>query len=307
MANIYTSLDILETGLQLAGFEWRCAVDGPTNLRRFSACFGASHSAIAALWDGLRTAVNPLAALEEGDSIIDLLITMLFYKVYGSEHVTVALVTPYFVKMDLQMPHETFIRKTVWRFAAKLQAHKEEVIVWPDWEMTQEEDRDQFLFTVDGVHFRVQETPHDTLYRDPQMYSFKFKSAGLDYQLCIAIRGKDFLVHCHGPVKASTHDLTVWRDSGVEERVPFGKFGIGDSAYGSIECIAYKNPMDDPEVKKFKARALARHESYNKRLKNFGILDSTFRHDLEKHRMVVEGIMVVLQYSMRTDAPLFEV
>ena len=307
MVELYTSQEILETGLRLAGFEWRGNVDGPTNLRRFSACYGASHSALAALWDGLHFASDTLAALEDDDSIIDLLITLLFFKVYGSEHVTVAMVTPYFVKMNMNIPHETYVRNTVWRFAAKLQAHKEEVIVWPDWEMTQEEDRDQFLFTVDGVHFRVQETPHDTLYRDNKMYSFKFKSAGVDYQLCIAIRSEDFLVHCYGPVKASTHDLTVWHESGVEARVPFGKFGLGDSAYGSIECIAYKNPMDDPAVKQFKSRALARHESYNKRLKNFGILDSTFRHDLTKHGMVVDAVIVILQYSMKTDAPLFDV
>ena len=161
MVELYTSQEILETGLRLAGFEWRGNVDGPTNLRRFSACYGASHSALAALWDGLHFASDTLAALEDDDSIIDLLITLLFFKVYGSEHVTVAMVTPYFVKMNMNIPHETYVRNTVWRFAAKLQAHKEEVIVWPDWEMTQEEDRDQFLF-LSTVSIFVCKKPHMT-------------------------------------------------------------------------------------------------------------------------------------------------
>ena len=59
---------------------------------------------------------------------------------------------------------------------------------------------------------------------------------------------------------------------------------IADKGYsGESTLISTSNDLDDLEVKKFKYRVLARHESFNSLLKNFACLKTKYRHGVEKH------------------------
>jgi hypothetical protein len=169
------------------------------------------------------------------------------------------------------------------------------------------EDKEAIIaLTVDGVHFRTAEQCR----KQPSSawYSHKHNGPGLTYELGIAIR-QNKLVWINGPFRASTHDMAVFKKpDGLWSRIPQGKKALGDSGYkGVTESIAIRDDMDSREVKEFKRRALARHETFNGRIKTFSILDNKFRHSLEKHQTVMEAICVITQYDLENGNPLFDV
>jgi len=105
-------------------------------------------------------------------------------------------------------------------------------------------------------------------------YSHKFNGAGVGYELGIAIYSSR-LVWIAGPFPASRHDLTIFRGGRPDEepkdpealifKIPEGKKGIGDSAYTAEAGLGGKMVVsrqeDSVALKKFKARAKARHET----------------------------------------------
>lgn len=58
---------------------------------------------------------------------------------------------------------------------------------------------------------------------------------------------------------------------------------------------------------KFKARARARQEQFNSRLKFYNSLGGLFRHGVDKHKHAFEAICVTLQYAMDLGEPVFDV
>ena len=56
------------------------------------------------------------------------------------------------------------------------------------------------------------------------------------------------------------------------------------------------------------ANARSHHETFNGRLKNWGILERTcYRHDIGTHGMVFTACAVITQLCMANGEPLFEV
>jgi len=51
----------------------------------------------------------------------------------------------------------------------------------------------------------------------------------------------------------------------------------------------------------------SRHETVNRRFKQFNVLGRTFRHDKDKHKEVFTAVAVITQLSIRVDSPLFQV
>jgi DDE superfamily endonuclease len=162
-----------------------------------------------------------------------------------------------------------------------------------------------FLLTVDGVHCRVQEPQHETKSKDPSYYSHKFKQSGVNYELGISVFD-NALVWMNGPFKASRHDITIFRRAGLQLQIPEGHRIIGDRGYaGEPAQISTPNAHDPVELRRFKSRARARHESFNGRLKTFKSLENRFRHGLDKHKIVFEAVCVIVQYQMENGSPLF--
>jgi hypothetical protein len=183
-------------------------------------------------------------------------------------------------------------------------------IVWPE-NWTPENGNNQhdvtiFLLTVDGVHCRIQEPKHPALSKNPEYFSHKFKQAALNYELGIAIYDNK-LVWMNGPFPAGRHDINIFRTEGLKEKIPVGKLVIGDNGYrGEAAIISTPNSHDPPEVRQFKSRARARHETFNSRIKNFGCLDQRFRHGVENHKIAFEAVCVICQYQIEI-SPLFSV
>jgi hypothetical protein len=165
-----------------------------------------------------------------------------------------------------------------------------------------------FALTVDGVHCHTYECRK---LPSAKWYSHKSCGPGLAYELGIAIH-ENRSVWMNGSFMASTHDLTIFRDEdGLKTKLkaaPKKKKVLADSAYSKeSKYVSTKNSIDDEEVGNFKRRALARHETFNRRIKTYAILANTFRHDFNKHVIVFEACCVLAQYDMENGNPLFEV
>jgi hypothetical protein len=144
-------------------------------------------------------------------------------------------------------------------------------------------------------------------------YSKKFNKAALAYELGIAIYHNK-LVWINGPFPAGQNDKKIFnKPNGLKSKIPDGRKGIGDEGYkGDPDKVATRNAaFDDPEVRRFKKRTLARHETFNSRLKAFGILNQAFRSTgpsrLDKHKAAFEACCVIVQYEMDNGHPLFAI
>jgi len=68
---------------------------------------------------------------------------------------------------------------------------------------------------------------------------------------------------------------------------------------GEPNVISTSNgPFDTPEVRHFKGRVKARHETFNSRIKKFKCLDDRFIHSHQKHKTCFEAVCVIGQYQM---------
>jgi DDE superfamily endonuclease len=189
--------------------------------------------------------------------------------------------------------------------------------------------KETFILSVDGVHCRINE-PNDPKFRkNPKHYSHKFRQAGYCYevsntqnlsgdvrhilltlllftsQICLNLY-KSKVAWVNGPFEASYNDRTIAKTQGLAHKVPNGKLIIGDKGYCSLDFVSTRNSLDCPAVKTLKKRALARHETFNKRLKDFKCLAERFRHGKAKFKVAFEACVVMAQINMDLGAPLFD-
>jgi hypothetical protein len=114
-----------------------------------------------------------------------------------------------------------------------------------------------------------------------------------------------------GPHKAGQNDKVIFnKPKGLKETLhQRGIKAIADKGYmGFKHQISNYNPYDSDEVKKFKSRALMRHESFNNLIKQFAILDTCFRSpDPQKIATTFEAVAVICQYRIELECPLYDV
>jgi DDE superfamily endonuclease len=111
-----------------------------------------------------------------------------------------------------------------------------------------------------------------------------------------------------GPSPAGIPDIRIFRSDGLMDMIPPGKRVIGDNGYrGERDIISTPNSHESADLRKFKSRARARHESFNGRIKFFRCLSERFHHSIEKHGIAFEAICVIVQYQMENGSPLFDV
>ena len=113
----------------------------------------------------------------------------------------------------------------------------------------------------------------------------------------------------NGPFKAGRNDLNIFIEEGLEARLlHLKKKAIGDGIYkGHDKAVSFPNKHDSYGVKKFKSRALHRHEDFNGMTKTFRILSGRFRHGVGKIARAFESVAVICQYKIEADEPLYDV
>ena len=108
-------------------------------------------------------------------------------------------------------------------------------------------------------------------------------------------------------MRASCHDITVFRHAGMQATIPHGHCIIGDNGYaGKPLIISTPNAHDASVLRKFKSRARARHESFNGRLMTFKCLEERFHHSLKYRQRDFEATCVICQYQIVNGFPLFD-
>jgi hypothetical protein len=138
-----------------------------------------------------------------------------------------------------------------------------------------------FAISIDGTDFRIWERKHPLLPRDNGQCSKKFNHGAAKYQVALSVFGAK-CVHIAGPYRGGEHNLEVFRQSGLKEKLARNKeVAIVDRGYRTgIEdeqgMFSYPNNMDSKELNNFKSRAQLRQETFDGRLKFFGSLKDTF-------------------------------
>ena len=157
--------------------------------------------------------------------------------------------------------------------------------------------------SVNGTDFRIRQGYG----RD--FFSHKFKGPGLRYEVGICIL-TGHIVWINGPYECGMwNDILIFRDSlltflGPTERVEADDGYVGESPR-YVKCPAsFTNPI---ETLAMQSRVRQRHETANKRFKQWACLLNRFRHDIGKHGDIFRAVAVVTQLAIQNGEPLFEV
>ena len=146
--------------------------------------------------------------------------------------------------------------------------------------------------TVDGTDYDVYEqSPFSK-----RWYSHKFKRAGLRYEVGVCIQTGD-IVWTHGPFAAGAWpDINIFRAK-LKRMLRPGEMVVADKGYKGEKCIRTPYKIISHTDSRAMHKALARHETVNRRLKQFGVLGKRFRHELRKHVICFNAVAVATQLS----------
>ena len=293
---VYTLDEILQSGLELLYTKGRIKrAKKKRNMERFHGHYGCSPRIVALVMEELQRTTIAAAKVEPAHLHLDyFLMSMYHLKRYPTELERES-------RFDIDCSKS---RKWIWYYLRKVQALKLIKIVWP----ADDFGEDTWVVTVDGTHCLTCEPHHPVYSQDKKFYSHKFGKAGLNYELAIAI-ASNRLVWMNGPFRAGLADLPTFTGKGLKDKLEAaGKRAIGDGGYGGHpQVISTPNNMDTKAVKKFKSRALKRHETFNGMTKTYECLSGRFRHEQHLFKVCFEAICVICQYKIENESPLFEV
>ena len=164
------------------------------------------------------------------------------------------------------------------------------------------------LISIDGTDVRIPQ--QGAAIPGNPFSSFKFKgNCGLRYEIGVDILAGN-IVWVNGPYAAGKYtDIEIFRGGLAHwldefERVEADDGYIGDAPQ-KVKCPGCaSNPTENQEMQ---SRVRSRHETMNGRLKNWGILNSVYRHDLMEHGNVFRAIIVITQLGINGGEKLFEV
>lgn len=154
--------------------------------------------------------------------------------------------------------------------------------------------------SIDGTDFRIQEPqPFDAMW-----YSHKFHGAGLRYELAVCIRTGHIVWAYGGKPCGAWPDLRLARDSFVEF-LDEGEKAVADKGYRDEDYFIFPK-ADDVNAPRQK-EIMARHETINRRLKQFGILSQIFRHSLDKHPDCFHAVVNITQLNIENGNGVYDV
>lgn len=156
--------------------------------------------------------------------------------------------------------------------------------------------------SVDGTDFLIYEpTPFWTGW-----YSHKFNGPALRYEVAICIQTGD-IVWIHGPFAAGAWpDVKIFRHA-LKNLLERGERVEADNGYGDEAVDGPHDKIYTVGQKVAKSHLRARHETVNRRFKEFNALQQRFRHDKEKHVHVFNAVAVIAQIAIANESPLFQV
>jgi hypothetical protein len=142
-------------------------------------------------------------------------------------------------------------------------------------------------------------------------WSFKFRSCGLRYEVGICILTGE-IVWINDPFPCGDwNDITIFRHD-LKHCLEDGERVEADDGYLGEDPLTTKVPksgvhLHGEAMLKMRQRVRARHETVNKRIKQFTIVRDTFRHDLSLHGHCFYACAVLTQLMIQSGHPLFQV
>ena len=150
--------------------------------------------------------------------------------------------------------------------------------------------------TVDGTDFRIEE---QFPFRS-RWYSHKFHGLGVRYEIAISI-ATGWICWIHGPFPCGDWpDLRIVRDS-LNDALEPGEYYIADKGYYDRFNWAITPTGQDNFSDRVQARLWARHETINRRFKQWRALGSKWRHPIEKHGIAFRAVANIVQLGLMTD------
>jgi hypothetical protein len=174
-------------------------------------------------------------------------------------------------------------------------------------QLPDEWDDDIFVGVVDGTHSRCFKPSHPEFPFDASYKSHKLGKDGLAYEVMLDMKGNPIWIN--GPYPAGLPDIAIY-NAQLGQIIPAGKLVIGDKGYQGPATCSVPNAYDTYDVREFKRGHRARMEQYNGRLKNFRVLENTFRSKgadrLAKHKMAFCAINAIVATQLSCGFPLFD-
>ncbi len=155
--------------------------------------------------------------------------------------------------------------------------------------------------TVDGTDYRIPEqTPFWSGW-----WSYKFNGPGLRYEVGLNIQN-GWICWVHGPfAPGKWNDITIYR-SLLKRRLALGERVEADAGYAGDFTISVPDDATTFSQIFMKNDARARHETVNKRLKQFKVLKE-FRHEIDFHQSCFDAVAVITQLGIENGEPLYPV
>lgn len=151
---------------------------------------------------------------------------------------------------------------------------------------------------MDGVDCKINEPSPFS----PKWYSHKFKAAGLRYEIGLCVRTGHIVWVNGGYPCGDWPDLNIARELFVHFLDPMEKT-LADEGYSDLRYFIL--PTD--EFSNRHKRIMSRHETINKRIKQFNVLSTPFRHNLDKHKICFHSVVNLTQLVIKYDQALFSV
>lgn len=307
-----TESAVAEVGMQLVRYNCRQPKQSLITYH-FKRSFGASPFIVKKVWNLL---LKQNLVPEKG-KIVHLLWSLAFLKSYSHESVY----ENWFKK------HRHTLRKWIWKFIAALSRLKVVsttifiVLHVPRCSMNFSNDlliveckiklENRFiadngsrcLMTVDGTDFRILE-PQPF---HKKWYSHKYHGPGLRYEVGLGIQ-TGWMVWAYGPFRCGEmSDLKIARKK-ILNLLQHGEQILTDRGYrGARERADTPSGMNTRE-QRMKSIARSRHETCNKRLKQWSVLSSIYRHKcIKKHGQCFFAVANITQMIIMFEEPLFEV
>ena len=159
------------------------------------------------------------------------------------------------------------------------------------------------LVSVDGTDFLI-------VFLGCKFHSFKYKfGSGLRYEVATSILGGD-LVWINGPYEPGIwNDISVFRNALLSELDEGERVEADDGYVGeSPEYVKCPRSIGNHEITESMAAIVRRrHETINKRFKQWGILKQAYRGDITEHGLAFRVVAVVTQLAIENGEPLFSV
>lgn len=267
----YTEKEIIEFGNKIILRDG----EGTVTERTFRCFYGRNGCEILQVWE----MIQPFLIKAK---LKHLFWTMMYMKLYLPYDVMVTLVNT---------SNSTFMNK-VWMWIDAISKLHTKVILW--------KNRNRNLppnvwcrVTIDGTDFQIDEpVPFDKSYKSP-----KAKGAAVKYEVAISIYSGD-IVWIHGPHVGSKNDLTIFREK-LKYKLDPEEMAEVDAGYkGETDFLRSRDVYTTEKEKREKSEMRARHETVNRRFKQWQILKQQFRNDRKKHKMVFYAIATLTQIEI---------